>query len=53
MDAVLPMGCSSSCAIFECFSAALQWIAENKLHATAVVHFLDDFYVFSEFTDYV
>ena len=43
MDAVLPMGCSSSCAIFECFSTALQWIAENKLHATAVVHFLDDF----------
>ena len=23
MDALLPMGCSSSCAIFECFSTAL------------------------------
>ena len=26
MDAVLPMGCSSSCAIFEAFSDALHWI---------------------------
>ena len=43
MDAVLSMGCSSSCAILECFSTALQWIADNKLHATAVVHFLGDF----------
>ena len=43
MDAVLPMGCSSSCAIFETFSSALQWIAETKLHVTAMVHFLDDF----------
>ena len=34
MDAVLPMGCSSSCAIFEAFSSSLHWIAENKLWYT-------------------
>ena len=43
MDAVLPMGCSSSCAIFEAFSDALHWIAEQKLHVSYIVHFLDDF----------
>ena len=31
MDAVLPMGCSSSCAIFEAFSNALHWIAQYQL----------------------
>ena len=43
MDAVLPMGCASSCRIFEAFSTGLHWIAINKLGATAVVHYLDDF----------
>ena len=43
MDAVLPMGCSSSCAIFECFSTALGWAAKVKLGVTEVVHVIDDF----------
>ena len=43
MDAVLPMGCSSSCAIFEAFSDALHWIAQYQLSVSGVVHFLDDF----------
>ena len=43
MDAVLPMGCSSSCAIFECFSSALEWVSKYKLGATEVVHVIDDF----------
>ena len=43
MDAVLPMGCASSCAIFEEFSTALEWIAVHKLGATKVVHVIDDF----------
>ena len=43
MDAVLPMGCSSSCSIFETFSTALEWIAMNKLGVTKVVHIIDDF----------
>ena len=43
MDAVLPMGVSSACAIFESFSTALEWIAKSKLGATAIVHVIDDF----------
>ena len=43
MDAVLPMGCSSSCAIFECFSTALEWAAKVKLGVTGMVHVIDDF----------
>lgn len=45
MDAVLPMGCSSSCAIFESFSTALEWVATTKLGITAMVHVVDDFLV--------
>ena len=47
MDAVLPMGCSSSCAIFECFSTALHWMAVYKFRVSAIVHFLDDFLLLS------
>lgn len=42
-DKCLPMGCSSSCSIFEKFSTALQWIAQKKLHIPHMVHILDDF----------
>ena len=42
-DKCLPMGCRSSCAIFESFSTALQWVALNKLHIPAISHILDDF----------
>ena len=43
MDAVLLMGVSSACAIFESFSTSLEWIAKSKLGATAIVHVIDDF----------
>ncbi|RLJ22739.1 hypothetical protein DJ031_00310 [bacterium endosymbiont of Escarpia laminata] len=43
MDAVLPMGCSSACAIFERFSTALEWAAKVKLQVTEVIHVIDDF----------
>lgn len=43
-DTCLPMGCSSSCKIFETFSTALEWIAIQKLGCTHVVHILDDFF---------
>ena len=43
MDAVLPLGVSNACAIFESFSTALEWIAKSKLGATAIVHVIDDF----------
>ena len=42
-DRCLPMGCSSSCNIFETFSTAFEWIASTKLQASAVIHILDDF----------
>lgn len=42
-DRCLPMGCASSCAIFEDFSIALQWIAQNKFNIKHMVHILDDF----------
>ena len=42
-DKCLPMGCSSSCSIFETFSSSLHWIAQQKLKANGVVHILDDF----------
>ena len=43
VDNCLPMGCRSSCAIFEQFSKALQWVAQNKLLIPYVSHILDDF----------
>lgn len=39
----LPMGSSISCSLFERFSTALEWIAQNKLGIPASVHILDDF----------
>ena len=33
-DRCLPMGCSSSCAIFEAFSTALEWVAVHHLGAS-------------------
>ncbi|MES9881299.1 MAG: reverse transcriptase domain-containing protein [Sedimenticola sp.] len=42
-DKCLPMGCSSSCSIFETLSKALQWIMENKFGAGGVSHVIDDF----------
>lgn len=37
------MGASSSCAIFERFSTALQWICNKHLNIPHVLHILDDF----------
>lgn len=42
-DTALPMGCSTSCSIFEYFSTAFEWIAMSQLRAYAVLHILDDF----------
>ena len=50
-DRCLPMGCSSSCAIFEAFSTALEWIAINRLGASSVLHILDDFLFIAESSD--
>lgn len=42
-DRVLPMGASSSVAIFETFSRALQWFLKNNFNVTRVSHIIDDF----------
>ena len=42
-DKCLPMGCGSSCNIFETLSTALHWVACTKLAIQFLVHFLDDF----------
>ena len=47
-DRCLPMGCSSSCAIFEAFSSSLEWLAVHKLGASGVLHILDDFLFIAE-----
>ena len=47
-DKCLPMGASSSCQIFEAFSTSLQWIIENYVGNTKVVHVLDDFLFISK-----
>lgn len=44
-DCVLPMGCASSCKIFELFSTALEWIAKEKLGVSHIIHILDDFLI--------
>ena len=51
-DRCLPMGTSSSCAIFECFSTAIEWITKNYISNTCVSHVLDDFlFIFPSFHD--
>ena len=42
-DRCLPMGCSSSCAIFEALSTALEWLAMHRFGASGVLHILNDF----------
>ena len=45
-DKCLPMGCSTSCHIFESLSQSLQWILINKLGVRFASHILDDFIFF-------
>jgi hypothetical protein len=43
-DKCLPMGCSSSCKIFETFSSAILWILRHKFGVTSATKILDDFF---------
>jgi hypothetical protein len=45
-DKCLPMGCSISCATFEAFTQALQWVLQNKCGVRYMSHILDDFILF-------
>ena len=44
-DRCMPMGCSSSCKIFETFSTAVEWVAKKKLLIDLVLHLLDGFFI--------
>ena len=44
-DRCLAMGCSSSCAIFESFSSALEWAMKNRLGVLQCTHMIDDFLI--------
>ena len=46
-DKCLPMGCASSCAIFEKLSTALEWIAQTRFLNVIILHILDDFLIIS------
>ena len=46
-DKCLPMGCSSSCQIFERFSTSLHWIGEKYMSEGKMFHILDDFLIVS------
>ena len=48
VDRCLPMGCSSSCRIFEEFSSSLEWIARHKLGVENIIHILDDFLIIDQ-----
>ena len=42
-DKCLPMGCSSSCRIFERFSSSSKWILKTQYNVSNIVKVLDDF----------
>ena len=48
VDCCLPMGCSSSCRIFEEFSSSLEWIARHKLGIDNIIHILNDFLIIDQ-----
>ena len=50
-DKTLPMGCSSSCQIFEDLSTAMEWVAKNKLQIPNIKHILDDFLIIEKSLD--
>ena len=50
-DKTLPMGCSSSCQIFEDLSTAMECVAKNKLQIPNIIHILDDFLIIDKSLD--
>ena len=47
-DKCLPMGCSSSCQIFELFTTFIHWLLQEKFGVKHIVHILDDFMFFGK-----
>ena len=50
-EKALPMGCSSSCRLFESFSSALEHLVKYFARSDKVVHVLDDFLFIGEDRD--
>jgi hypothetical protein len=48
VDTRLPMGCGTSCAIFQAISSALCWMMEQRCPGVRVFGYLDDFLLVSE-----
>lgn len=42
-DMQLPFGLKSSCAIWECFATAAEWIVKDKTKLQQLIHYIDDF----------
>lgn len=51
MDTTLPMGCSTSCAIFQSITRALCWMARQRMPGIAIFGYLDDFLIVSNSKD--
>ena len=47
-DLALPIGCATSCKIFESFSTALEWIGRQILGISHIIHILDDFLIIAQ-----
>ena len=47
VDTVLPMGCATSCSIFQAFTNAICWIMKRRFSSLKVFGYLDDFLLIS------
>lgn len=47
---MLPMGASISCALWEKFATVLHWIAQQESGNENILHYLDDFFLWSQWT---
>ncbi len=52
-DTTMPMGCASSCCIFERFSKAIHWIATEVFGCKPLVQYLDDYLLLAPSRDEV
>ena len=50
-DKTLPMGCSTSCLIFEDLSTTMKWVVKNKLQILDIIQILDDFLIIDKSLD--
>lgn len=48
VDTKLPMGCGTSCAIFQSLTRAVGWVMEQRFPDAKVFGYLDDFLIYSE-----